>query len=64
MRVEVDRRLCEANGLCVMQAPGVFEVTDADELRILREHLELTDLQKVDRAVHVCPKQALRLIED
>jgi len=64
MRVEVDRRLCEVNGLCAMQAPDVFEVTDADELRILREHFEPTEVKKVERAIHVCPKQALRITDD
>lgn len=64
MRVEVDRRLCEANGLCVMQAPDVFEVTEVDDLRILREHIQSADFNYVERAINVCPKQALRMIED
>ncbi|HWD96170.1 MAG TPA: ferredoxin [Acidimicrobiales bacterium] len=64
MRVEVNRDLCEANGLCAGQAPSVFEVSDSDELEILREHIDPSEADVVDRAVRVCPKQALRVTYD
>jgi ferredoxin len=59
MRVIVDLMRCESNGLCVAQAPGVFEITDDDELRILQESPDESQRDAVLAAVRLCPKQAL-----
>jgi ferredoxin len=63
MRVVVDLMRCESNGLCVSQAPGVFEITDDDELRILQESPDESARAAVTAAVRMCPKQALTLID-
>ena len=34
MRVTVDPNLCEANALCVAEAPGVFELSDDEGVDI------------------------------
>ncbi len=63
MRVIVDEDLCEGNGFCESLAPQVFEMGDADVVRIadgpVPEHLEID----VRAAVDQCPKAALRLAE-
>jgi ferredoxin len=64
MRVVVDRDLCEANALCMGAAPEVFEVGEDDVLRILDEHPPEALRPKVERAVRLCPKQALSILDE
>jgi ferredoxin len=63
MRVVVDFNLCESNALCMDAAPEVFEVRDDDLLYVLDESPDEALRQKVEAAVRVCPKQAIK-IED
>lgn len=63
MKVNVDWALCDANGVCVVEAPRVFEMTDDDELVVLREEVGPDDLNAVRSAIRVCPKRALSLSE-
>lgn len=63
MRVSVDETLCEASGFCESIAPDVFEIGDAEVVRIadgpVPEHLEYD----VRAAVEQCPMAALRLLD-
>jgi ferredoxin len=61
MRVIVDFDLCESNALCMDAAPEVFEVRDDDFLYILDENPDESKRAKVEQAVRVCPKQAIRI---
>ena len=61
MRVVVDRTACEANGLCVGAAPEVFQLPDDDDLVVLQEEPDESLRAKVEAAVRICPKQALKL---
>jgi ferredoxin len=64
MRVEVNWDACESNALCMAAAPEVFEVRDDDFLYLLIEGDIPEELRaKVEEAVRVCPKQALKLID-
>ena len=63
MKVVVDYGLCESNALCVEAAPEVFEVRADDNLYVLQEEPPESLRAKVEKAVRVCPKQALRLVE-
>ena len=63
MRVVVDMKQCEANGLCMGIAPEVFDLTDDDELVILDEHPDESLRARVEEAVRQCPKQAISLVE-
>jgi len=64
MRVEVDWDSCESNALCMAACPEVFEVRDDDFLYLLIEDdIPGELLAKVQEAVRVCPKQALKLVE-
>lgn len=64
MRVEVDRVVCEANGVCEAIAPEVFRLGDDDELEILAATVPAGREDDVRRAVASCPKAALSLAED
>ena len=63
-RIVVDYNLCEANGVCVMAAPEVFELSDDDKLHLLLEHPPARSIDSVETAVRRCPKGALSLVED
>jgi ferredoxin len=62
MRVEVDRNLCEANGVCVGLAPEVFELDDDEELVIKAEEIPADRVERVSLAVARCPKNALKTL--
>ncbi len=63
MRVRVDESLCEGNGFCESLAPDVFELGDADVVRIAEGPVS-TELEvDVRAAVDQCPKAALRIVD-
>ncbi len=64
MRVVVDPDLCEGNARCVAAAPEVFELGDDDQARVLIEEPGEELREKVERAARVCPRGAIRIIED
>jgi ferredoxin len=45
-------------------APDIFEVRDDDKLYLLNESPPDSARERVMKAVRVCPKQALSLIDD
>jgi ferredoxin len=61
MKIRVDYDLCEANAVCMEQAPEVFKVDEKDELHILQEEPSDALREKVEAAVRLCPRQALSL---
>jgi ferredoxin len=63
VRVEVDHDVCEANGLCELAAPGVFQLDEQDTLHVLRPEFPAELADGVHEAVDRCPKVALRLVE-
>ncbi len=63
MRIVVDFDLCESNALCVSAAPEVFEVRDDDFLYVLDETPGPELRAKVEQAVRVCPKQAIKVVD-
>ncbi|MBM7116115.1 ferredoxin [Archangium primigenium] len=64
MKIVVDWGRCEANGVCVREAPDVFELNDKDELQVLSETVSPGARARVDKAIYGCPKQALSLSEE
>jgi len=59
--IEVDRGLCEANGLCVAAAPEVFGL-DNDEELVISEPVSDAELgERIKVAVASCPRNALRV---
>ena len=64
MRVIVDPDLCEANALCVAEAPDVFDLSDDEVVDIVPPEPPPGMETAVADAVTACPKQALRMITD
>lgn len=63
MKVIVNYDLCEANALCMQEAPEVFEVDDDDNLNVLQQ-TPADDLRaKVEAAVRACPRAAISIEE-
>ena len=63
MRIHVDYDLCEANGVCVKTAPGLFEVDETDKLHLLVATPSADQLDLAKAAVRRCPRRALSLRE-
>ena len=64
MKVIVDHDLCEGHMRCQAAAPEVFEVRDDDKSYVLIERPGEELRAKVERAVRLCPRQAIRIEED
>lgn len=64
MRVVVDHNLCEGNGRCAEVAPKVFELRDDEHSYVLLENPPQELRAKVELAVSLCPRQAIRIIND
>jgi ferredoxin len=64
MKVVIDYDRCEGNLRCMQTAPEVFEVRDDDRAYVLIEHPGEELRPKVERAVRLCPKQAIAIVED
>ena len=64
MRVVVDHNLCEGNGRCVEAAPLVFELRDDERSYVLIQNPPQELRAQIQLAVTLCPRQAIRLIED
>lgn len=62
-RIIVDRNRCEANAVCQRIVPQVFQVTEEDELKVLKTDVGDDLLSKVRRAVECCPRAALSIEE-
>jgi ferredoxin len=45
-------------------APEYFEVREDDQLYVLNEHPSEADRERVMKAVRVCPKQAISILEE
>jgi ferredoxin len=64
MKVVINYDLCESNARCMEVAPEVFQVRSDDRLYVLKEHPTEELRAKVEKAVRVCPKQAISIVED
>jgi len=59
--VTVNHDLCEGNMMCEANAPTVFKVGDDDLARVLVDEVPEAEREGVERAVRLCPKQAIAL---
>lgn len=64
MKVRVDHDLCEGNGRCEIEAPAVFEVRDDDISYVLVDEVPESEREATDRAIRVCPRQAIAWVEE
>ena len=63
MKVKVNYDLCEANALCMQEAPEIFEVDDDDNLNVLQEEPGEDLRAKLEAAVRACPRAAIAIEE-
>jgi ferredoxin len=63
MKIEVDRELCEANGLCVTICAEVFTLGDDDVLVADEAALPEALRAALEHAVRACPRGALALVD-
>jgi ferredoxin len=61
MRVVVDSDLCEANEVCVSLCSEVFRLGEEDRATILLDPIPQNLRPAVEKAVSLCPRQALSL---
>lgn len=64
MKISVDRDRCEANQTCMRVVPEVFRVDEKDQLHVLVDEVGPELRERVERAVKLCPRQALALVDE
>ena len=63
--IKVDLDLCQGHGVCVNEAPEIFELDDdAFKVRILNERPDPNHRPPIESAIRNCPTRAIRLIEN
>ena len=58
-RVEIDLDLCQGHAMCEVEAPGHFAVPKRGKVEILDAEPPDEARDEVERAVEMCPTQAL-----
>jgi ferredoxin len=64
VRVTVSHDLCEGNMKCQAAAPDVFEVRDDDLAYVIVDEVPAELRPNVENAIRLCPRQAVRWLED
>ncbi|HJD81806.1 ferredoxin [Kitasatospora aureofaciens] len=65
MQVSVDRDRCCSSGMCVMNAPAVFDQDERDSLVLLRQTVVRPEqFEDVRLAAELCPSGAITVTED
>ena len=59
IRVEVDVDLCQGHAMCELEAPDYFSVPKRGKVEILDAEPPEDAREEVERAVEMCPTQAL-----
>jgi len=75
IRVEIDKNACQGFGACVELCPQFFQLSDVDgkssiegakkvmkEDEVVREELELDELECAREAAEACPFNAIHII--
>ena len=63
MKVQVDPEKCEANARCVASAPQVFELGEDDVAKVKLAEIPEDLREAVERAIRLCPRQAISEVE-
>lgn len=58
-KVQVNQDMCEGHGKCMAAAPEVFELRDDDLSYVLIDDVPDDLKPKVERAIRLCPRQAI-----
>ncbi len=59
IRVEVDVDLCQGHAMCELEAPDYFTVPKRGKVEILDAEPPDDAREEIERAVEMCPTQAL-----
>ena len=63
--IKVDLDLCQGHGVCVNEAPEVFELDEHElKVRVLEERPGEEHRPPVESAIRNCPTRALELVEE
>lgn len=62
-RVEVDLDLCQGHAMCELEAPDFFTVPRRGKVEILDAQPPDDAREEIERAVQMCPTQALLISE-
>lgn len=60
---EVDEQVCEGHGVCVVEAPTVFELTDEGYAVAADRDLSADEAQLAGFALSACPAMAISRLE-
>jgi len=63
MKVVVNADMCEGHGKCQQAAPEVFKLGDDDVSVVLVDDVPEALKGKVDRAIRLCPRQAISWVK-
>jgi ferredoxin len=63
IRVEVDLDLCQGHAMCELEAPDYFRVPKRGKVEILDTEPSDDAREEIERAVDMCPTQALFIRE-
>ena len=59
MKIHVDQDKCEGHGKCEKAAPEVFKLGDDELSHVLIEDVPEDLRPQVERAIRLCPRQAI-----
>jgi ferredoxin len=62
-RIEVDADLCQGHAMCELEAPDYFRVPKRGKVEIVDPAPGEEAREEVERAVEMCPTQALLIKE-
>ncbi len=63
MKVTVNADMCEGHAKCEMAAPEVFKLGPDDVSIVLVDDVPEDLKEKVDRAIRLCPRQAISWVK-
>jgi ferredoxin len=65
MKISIDASLCMAYGLCIEEAPELFEIsTETGQARVMEAALTADLITKARSAADVCPQRAVLIAEN
>ncbi|GAA3938459.1 ferredoxin [Microbacterium soli] len=65
MQVRVDQKVCQGHGVCLMMAPGIFDIDDETGLSyVMKQPVTEEERRAALAARGNCPERAIRIIDD
>lgn len=62
-KVQVDQLMCEGHSRCQNAAPEVFRLNDEDISQVILDEVPEELVEKVERAIRLCPRQAITWVQ-